>query len=319
MAKVTPTYNAGVDGDDFVPSTFEELGDMIGKVAKQIIRENTTENHLSVFDKGFVENGDTIEEAVVELAESQAYDSDGAHTLDRETSAKFAVKYFKSWTPKVFKKTLDYSELRKVLLKENAVAEKATMVISSTTEGDKQEQYENIRDLMKWGRAVADGGTGAVLVNAETVAYDTTNSSIDYKGVLVAMKNAVSGMSFVNASYNSASLKRRTRKEDIVILMPYQLKNKLDVDDLAGVFNLDKAEIKDRIIEIDSGNESGYYYVYVVDKNAVLDFTRLYEMLTQLNAEGRFWNYYLHTDRLYGLSALFDACYIKIANTAPGA
>ena len=28
-----------------------------------------------------------------------------------------------------------------------------------------------------------------------------TNSSIDYKGVLVAMKNAVSGMCFVNNSY----------------------------------------------------------------------------------------------------------------------
>ena len=53
------------------------------------------------------------------------------------------------------------------------------------------------------------------------------------------------------------------------------------------------------------------------DKNAVLDFTRLYEMLNQLNAEGRFWNYYLHTDRLYALSGLFDACYIKVANTAP--
>ena len=191
------------------------------------------------------------------------------------------------------------------------------MVISSTTEGDKQEQYEDIRDMMKWGRQVADGGTGAVLVNAETVAFDTTNSSIDYKQVLVAMKNAFSGMKFVNASYNSAELKRRTKEEDIYVLMPYQLKNKLDVEELAGVFNLDKAEIKERIIETDSGNESGYYYIYIVDRNAVLDFTRLYEMLNQLNAEGRFWNYYLHTDRLYALSPLFDACYIKIASQAP--
>ena len=319
MAKVTPTYSGGTDGDDFVPTSFEEMGDMIGKIAKSIIRENTAQDHLSVFDKGFVENGESIEEAVVEMAESQAYDEDGAHTLDRETSEKFAVKYFKAWTAKVFQKTIDYSEIRKVLTKDKTAADVATKIISSMSEGDIQEKYEAVRDLLKWGRAVADGGTGAVLVNAETVAYDTTNSTIDYKATLVAMKNAISGMKFVNTSFNSISLKRRTRPEDIYIVMPYQLKNKLDVEELAGVFNLDKAEIKERIIETDAGNESGYYYIYILDRHAVLDFTRLYEMLNQLNAEGHFWNYFLHTERLYALSPLFDACYIKVANTAPGA
>jgi len=317
MARVNPTYAGGTNGDDFVPTTIEELGDMVGKIAKSIIRENSTENHLSVFDKGFVDNGDTIEEAVVLLAESQAYDATGAHTLDRETSKKFAVKYFKNWTPKTYKKTIDFSELRKVLMNEKSAADVSAMVISSTTEGDKQEQYEDIRDMLAWGRQSADGGTGAVLIRAETVNYDSVNSSIDYKSVLVAMKNAFSGMKFVNNSFNSASIKRKTKEEDIYVLMPYQLKNKLDVEELAGVFNLDKAELKKRIIETDKGNENGFYYIYIVDRNAVLDFTRLYELLNQLNAEGRFWNYYLHTDRLYALSGLFDACYIKVANTAP--
>ena len=317
MARVNPTYGAGVNGEDYEPTTIEELGGMIGKIAASVIRENTTEQHLAVFDKGLVENGDTIEEAVVLLAESQAYDREGAHTLDRETSTKFAVKYFKNWTPKTFKKTVDFSELRKVLIGSKSVSDESAKVVSSTTEGDKQEQYEDIRDMMAWGRQSADGGTGACLVNAETVAYDDVNDSIDYKQTLIAMKDAISGMKFTNTSFNVANIKRRTRAEDIYILMPYKLKNRIDVEELAGVFNLDKAEIKDRIIETDMVNENGYYYIYIVDKFAVLDYTRLYEMLNQLNAEGRFWNYYLHTDRLYALSGLFDACYIKVANTAP--
>ena len=319
MSRVSPTYGSGVGGGSYEPTTIEELGNMIGKVAKSIIRENSTVNHLAVFDKGLVDNGDTIEEAVVLLAESQAFDPTGAHTLDRETSAKFAVKYFKQWTEKTFKKSVSLSELRKVLTNKNSAADISAMIVSSTTEGDRQEQYEDIRNMLAWGRQEADGGTGKCLVKAETVAYDTTNSSIDYKEVLVAMKNAISGMKFVNTSFNTASVKRRTLPEDIYILMPYVLKNKIDVEELAGVFNLDKAEIKDRIIETDATNESGYYYIYVVDRNAILDFTRLYEMLNQLNAEGRFWNYYLQVDRLYAISELFDACYIKVANSAPAA
>ena len=316
MAKVSPTYGGGVAGDDYTPTTIAELGDMIGKVAYSVIYENSTKDHLAVFDKMPINKGDTIEQAVVELAESLAYDADGDDALKREDSIKFAVKYFKNWTRAKFKKTVDIAEMRKVLSQENDVADVSAKIVSSMTEGDKQEKYENVRDLMTWGRQSADGGTGAVLVRAETVAFDATNSTIDYKGTLVALKNAVSGMKFVNTSFNSISLKRRTRPEDIFILMPYQLRNKIDVEELAGVFNLDKAEIKDRIIETDTGVESGYYYIYVVDKHAILDFTRLYEMIDEKNADGLFWNYYLHVERLYALSPLFDACYIKVAAQA---
>ena len=317
MSRVSPTFDDGVGGANYEPTSIEELGGMIGKIAKSVIKENTTENRLSVFDKGLVDNGDTIEQAVVLLAQSQAYDSTGAHTLDRETSAKFAVKYFKDWTAKAYKKTIDLPELRKVLNGGVSVAEESAKVVSSTTEGDRQEQYEDIRDMMAWGRQSADGGTGAMLVRAATVNYDSVNDSIDYKGILVALKDTISGMKFTNPGFNVAGIKKRTKPEDIFILMPYQLKNRIDVEELAGVFNLDKAEIKDRIVEIDTTNESGFYYIYVVDRWAVLDYTRLYEMLNQLNAEGHFWNYYLHTERLYGLSGLFDSCYIKIANSAP--
>lgn len=313
---VSPTYQGGTNGGDYTPTTITELGSMIGKIAYSVIRENTAEDHLAVFDKMPINKGDTIEQAVVKMAESLSYDADGDDALKREDSVKFAVKYFKSWTRKKFKKTVDVPEIRKVLTNEIDVADVSAKIVSSMTEGDKQEKYENVRDLLTWGRQSADGGTGAVLVRAETVAFDSTNSTIDYKQVLVALKNAVSGMKFVNDDFNSISLKRRTRPEDIYILMPYQLKNKLDVEELAGVFNLDKAEIKNRIIETDTGLEgSRYYYIYVVDKHAILDFTRLYEMMDEKNADGLFWNYYLHTERLYALSPLFDACYIKVDAT----
>ena len=309
---VSPTYSGGVAGTSYEPTTITELGGMIGKIAYSVIRENTANDPLAVFDKMPVNKGDTIEQAVVQMAESLSYDEDGDDALKREDSLKFAVKYFKGWTRKKFKKTVDIPEIRKVLSKDIDVSDVTSKIVSSMTEGDKHEKYLNVRDLLTWGRQSADGGTGAVLVRAETVNFDATNSTIDYKGVLVALKNAVSGMKFVNTSFNSISLKRRTRPEDIYILMPYQLKNKLDVEELAGVFNLDKAELKERIIETDSGIEGGSYYIYVVDKHAVLDFTRLYEMVDEKNADGLFWNYYLHTERLYALSPLFDACYIRV-------
>lgn len=314
MAKVSPTYSSGTNGEDFVPNSIAELGNMIGKIAYSVIRENTAQDKLAVFDKAKIDNGDTIEQAVVKMAESLAYDEEGLDALKREDSVKFAVKYFNDWTRSKFKKTVDVPEIRQVLLGNKDVSDISSKIVSSMTEGDMQEKYENVRDLVSWGRQTADGGTGNVLVKYATIPYDTLNSSINFKKTLEEMKNAVDGMKFVNTDFNTANLKRRTRDEDIYILMPYQLKNAIDVNDLAGVFNLSKAEVEARIITTDTGKEGTNqdYYIYIVDKHAVLDFTRLYEMVDELNADGLFWNYYLHVSRLYALSPLFDACYIKV-------
>ena len=85
-------------------------------------------------------------------------------------------------------------------------------------------------------------------------------------------------MKFVNTTFNSISLKRRTREEDIYILMPYQLRNRIDVNDLAGVFNLDKAEIKGKIIETVELN-----HTYVDDNKiikAISEVTNIKDKIT---------------------------------------
>ena len=310
MASPVYSFSGGVAPANFTPNQISDLGSMLGKVAYQIIREVDAEDKLSVFNKMPVDNGDTIENVIVNLASAQAYDSTGAGALSRKTPS-LSVKYFNNWTRNKFETTVDISLIRKVLQTGQGAPDLSSKIVGVLGESDKYEKYTQMKNLFKWGR---QDQTGKVLKLFDTVAYGTT--SIDYKGVLQSLKNVISGMQYVNTSFNTASVNRRTKPEDIVILMPYKLKNMLDVEELAGVFNLDKAEIKNKIIEIDTDAETisskSTYAIYVVDKNAVLSFTRLYEMADQKNADGLFWNYFLHTERMYALSPLFDCGYILV-------
>lgn len=310
MSSPSYTFTGGDTPANYTPNKITEVGSMIGKVAEQIIREFSAANPLSVFEKMPVKNGDTIEQVFVKMASAEAYDSTGANALSRVTP-EYAVKYFSDWTRSKFRHTVDVSEMRKVLTTGKGVSELSSKVVSVLGESDKHEKFTQMKNLLAWGR---QDGSGKVLKLISTVNYGATG--IDYKGVLKALKNAVSGMKFVNSDFNTASLVRRTKPEDIYILMPYALKNEIDVEELAGVFNLDKAEIKARIIELDtttteiSGKDT--YSIYIVDKNAILDYTRLYEMADQKNADGLFWTYFLHTERMYGISPLFDCGYINV-------
>ena len=310
---ITTNYDGGVAPGSFTPNSVSDLGSMLCKVAEQVIREVSADDKLSVFDKMPVDNGDTIEQAVVKLASPRSYDKTGANALSRKTPA-IAVKMFNSWTRLVFDTTVDIAQMRKVLTTGKGASELSTKVVASLSEGDKFTKYKFMKDLLAWGR---QDGTGKVFVQKANV--EMSGGAVNYKEVLVQMKNIISGMQYVNADYNSAELPRRTLKDDIYLLIPYKLKNRLDVEELAGVFNLEKDRIDAHIIEldIDESDFGGKYLpVYIVDKWAMLDYTRLYEMADQKNADGLFWNYFLHTERLYGISPLFDACYFWVQTQA---
>lgn len=309
---VVINYGAGQSSSGYSPNDYEEFG-MIGKVAMQIIRGVEGKNPLSVFKKMPVDNGDTIEQAVVKLVDATAYDPTGAGALTRDDRVKMAVQYFKNWSRFTYKTTVDIAKVRKVLLADKGAGDIAERLVSELSQSRIHDEFQNVKGLLYWGTTYdswAYVANTSLLVKKDDV--DLVDGKTDYKGILKQMKDLVKGMQFVSTAYNRAGIKRSTKEEDIIIVMPYTLKNAIDVDELAGVFNLDKAELRNKIIETD---DTEHKYVYVLDKNAVLDFTRLYEMADQKNADGLFWNYFLHVEDLYALSPLFDGCFFEYDTT----
>lgn len=300
---VAKTYGTGYGSGTYTPNVSTEF-DMIGKVALQLIKEVTAKNPLSVFEQYTVDNGDTIEQAVVKMLQSSAYDPTGANALTPDRTQKFAVSYFKDWDRETYKTTVDKAELRKYLIGQLSDTEVASRLVAQLSESDKNEKFGYLKGLLNYG-VTGSVFTDVTYSGGSSNPIDITNG--DYKGMLKTIKNTVKAFQFVSSNFNNAGIDQRSEASDIYIVMPYDLKNALDVDELAGVFNLDKAEIKDKIIETDD-TSSGH--VFVLDRRAVVVATRLFELENQKNAEALVWNYYLHVDRMYALSELFNSAYI---------
>lgn len=317
MSSPTYTFTPGATGANFVPNSIQELGDMVCKLSLQFIRGVESFNPLAKFKKKAPTNGDTIEQAIVKMASAEAFDPTGASALIKK-DPEIAVKYFNTWNKRKFHTSISKITMTKVLEKDAPLSDITGPVISSLTEGDKDEDFTQEKALLKWGR---QDQNGKVLKLYDTIPT-TADGKIDYKNVLISLKDTVEGMKFCNASFNTSSLKRKTNESDIYIFMPYQLKNRIDVDELAGVFNLEKTELKERIITIDTGKEEisniDTYVIYVLDRNALAIYNRYYDMDNQKNADGAFWNYFLHSEDMYGLSSLFDCGYILVQTEVVG-
>lgn len=267
---------------------------MIGKTAKTIIRGVTGDNRLAELHRGMIENGESVEDVVFGLVEGSALVDTVPGTPFSAPEATPNVVYFKDWNTVQYATGLTQRKLRKYLTEGKSVEEVAAIVAGQLAQSAETDDYENIRDMF------LNADVNTTVVDAYDVGL--VNAPTTYKGLLKAMKDVVALMKFTNDKCNKASIKRRTLPEDIVILMPYKIFNALEVDELAGVFNLSKAELQERIILTDSTETA----VYLFDKNAVQVWTRLYEMSEAWDAQQLRMNYFLTTDRLYGISPLYD-------------
>lgn len=308
---ITNNFVPAVDGANYVPNTYSSLDDMIGKIAHQIIKEVDTKDPLAVFDKVPVDNGDTIEQAIVKLVDASAYDPTGAGALTRETAVSVAVRYFNNWQRHTYKKTIDYSMIRKVMTTGRGAEEVADKIVSAMSNSRIHDKFKSLVALLQWGRAVGSYDALTAVIQSSTTIAAGSDGRIDAKAILRALKNTVKGFTFVSTDFNVPALKQSTPLDNIYIVMSYKMKNALDIDELAGVFNLEKTEIGARIIEIDDDDE----YIYVLDERAILDYTRLNEMVSQINADGLFYNYFLHIEDLFAISPLFNTYCIVTAGT----
>lgn len=311
---VATKYGYGVNSDNYeaaINATYK----MAEKIARQVIRNVTTQDRLALFNKEPINNGTTVEEVVVGLLEAQGY-SGSVTAFANKATVNLYVKYYSDWTRCKFATTVDEKEIRKVMLSENPAETLANKITSALVESDKQDKYERLLGLFDYASKVpVSGDPDYVSGNTDPRAMVKIGTAIDlsadggYKKLLTAIKNTISGMKFVNATFNKAGIKRATFADDIVMLMPYKVKNALDVNELAAIFNLEKDKLDARIVDVDTDGK-----VYIVDRNAILMLTRLYRMTSWFNPDELYMNFWLHVERMYAISLLWDCCFIEVTN-----
>ena len=207
---VANNFKPVTDGAAYQPSTVEEFNNMIGKVGKQMIREVTALNPLNVFNKGYMQKGDTLEVVVTKLVEASAYDRTGANALARNTVEKLLARYNNAWLRRVFETTVDIPEIRQVLVSGSDSSDIATKIVSELAESRTDDKYQRLKALLKWGATNGSlDQTPTAFVNAGDVKKNA-DGAIDYKGILKKIKDTVSGMKYVNTTFNAVGLKRTT-------------------------------------------------------------------------------------------------------------
>ena len=169
-------------------------------------------------------------------------------------------------------------------------------VVASLRNGDADKIYQSLKGLLLHAKA-----------SMTAFADDPTPTTIE--NLMLAIRNAITDFEFTNNKY--CAKKHATLKENVRIIIPAKLVNKIDVIYLANLLNVERAEMDALFWKIDTDDN----VVYVVDKNAIGYFTKNTEGYTEIRKPLRKMIFYYDNDKLYYYSDFFKATYITFTPT----
>ena len=297
-------------GSDAFPNNVNDVLQLIETIASQRITAVNSANRLvdATFDYD-VQNGRVVQEAIIEMAKSYAYDKNALDRAPKDPTVH--VRYFDNYTERQFETTIRTDDIRKIIAnKGQGVEDIVAQILSTLTAGESNEDFENTR---------------ALILNDYVPDYSEIlrGKPKNLKGVIYAARNMYNHLKSNNsdltegAGTNNAFISA-TPAEDIRVAMTESLLNLIDVVELANIFNLTKEELFGVMVVIPDSDlpVEKKYKVVVYDRKAMGKALFAYDFTQEFVAKGRFRNEYLTVSRAYFYNELFKACQLVCTDAA---
>lgn len=291
------------------------MNGLLEPIALQLLHDVQSENPLfEVFEREPVDTAKEIEEIIIGDANVEEYDATGKTALTPRDTWNIA-RYYNEYDHKVYTTTKYRNEIRSISISpENEARYVASLVNGLARKRDDwtyEKQKAILKDITttypKLKAATITAGDSAVMGEALTIAIRDTIDNLRFKNFNFVANNI--------DNETSTKFKQRAYLEQIRIIVPYKVFNRLNIGWLANVYNLDKTELLSKIVTIDTDDG----IVYVIDKRSVFRYPQTDEILEQENAEGNFTTYFLHVNAMMGFSPLFKFAFIDASAMNPAA
>lgn len=309
MATVSTIDITALEGSDQFPVNINDVYGLIETIASQNIRAVKSANKIvDGFYEYDVENGKVIEEAIIEMAQAQAFDKDAFAFTPSDPALR--VRYFNNYESAQFEQTVRRNDIRKILADKGIGLETViAQILDSLTQGEGYDDFQKMR---------------TALFTADVTDYNTVigGNPASMKGVIYALRDAYNHLKSNNSDLTAEDFVSSTPEEDIRIAITPKLLNLIDVVELANIFNLEKEELFGKIVVVDvddQADSSNYYKAIVYDRKAFGRATRLYEYSQDISGRGLFTNHYLTVERAYFHNGLFKAAKIDCTAAATAA
>lgn len=299
----------------------EFLNALINRIARVVVTSKSYENPWNMFKKGFIEMGETVEEIFIDLIKPFQYDPAVAENelFKREKpDVKSAFHYINY--QKFYKVTIERQTLRKAFLTYDGVTDLISDITKQLYTSMNYDEFQSMKYML--AVALLNG-----FVKTTQVDTDTADAGA------IAFKSTSDLFTFMNTDYNPVGVHTVTEKNEQYLIVNSLYNAKMDVDTLATAFNMSKAEFMGHRVVVDSfgkldverlavlfADDPNYIEIgedeltlldaipaVLVDENWFQIYDNLLQFTDVENAQGLYWNYFLHAWKTFSISPFSQA------------
>lgn len=297
----------------------EFLSALVNRIGRVLITSKMYENPWSMFKKGMLEFGETIEEIFVNIAKPFQFDPAVAETnlFKREIPDVRSAFHIMNYQ-KYYKTTIQNDQLRQAFLSWQGITDLIAKIVDAMYTGANYDEFQTMKYML--AKNVLNGRMYPVTIPAVT--------SDNMKTIVSTIKGVSNNFEFLSDKYNIAGVQNNSKKSEQYLLINSNFDATMDVEVLASAFNMDKAEFLGKRVLVDSfgtldiarlnilfANDPTYTEIstdelkaldaipcILVDENWFMIFDNYYNFTEQYNGEGLYWNYWYHVWKTFSIS-----------------
>lgn len=289
----------------FDPMNRQYLNDcvwsMVNRIGLTVMAQNAPfENPLSVFKKENLYWGSTVQEIAVKWIKAHGY-KDNAEDLLKMHRPEAAVWFYEMNRRDQYPISWTDDELRQAFVDDFGLNRFVAQIMETPRNSDNYDEMNIMLALIRH----YEQNLGFYKVHLDAVPSDETTA----KTLLKALRTTAGRMQFPSTQYNALNvtdIPAYANPQQMVLLIEPEYLASLDVDALSAVFQLDKADVPYRIIQVPSLGIPGAV--------ALLVSTDWYQVRDTLYGNTQFYNpqtlsntMYLNHWGIYGVSP-FTPC-----------
>lgn len=323
VPKATPNANSirqiGAVIMDYPALQNEFLNALVNRIGRVLITSKMYDNPWSMFKKGMLEFGETVEEIFVNMAKPFQFDPAVAESnLFKREIPDVRVAFHIMNYQKYYKSTVSNDQLRQAFLSWQGITDLIAKIVDAMYTGANYDEFITMKYML--ARHILDGHMYPVQIpNVETA---------NMKQIVSKIKGVSNQYEFQSNKYNLAGVYTHTLKRDQYMLINSMFDAEMDVEVLASAFNMSKAEFMGQRVLVDSfgsldkerlaelfADDTTFKMpteseltaldaipVILVDRDWFMIFDNFYNFTEQYNGEGLYWNYWYHVWKTFSVS-----------------
>ena len=309
--------NIGMSFQEYTPLFNEFVTAFFNKIGKTTIEQKMFENKLKRFKGEAILSGKDIEEIFLNPATAEGnYDPNGTNPLGRRPAPDAKVAYHRMNRQYYFAKSLGDIDYLRVFQNEATLDNWMTAIINSIYAGDELDEWYSMKNILAtYGvnrDEIGDIATVKGYFNVAVPEITATTAETACKTFLKTVRKLSADISYPSDQYNMTNVMTQTKKQNQILFVHKDVLAETDVEVLAKVFNLGKADIETQIVELDDfgsldENYDGTTYALLVDDDFFRVHDTLVHMEPQRNAQGLFTNWFYHHHQILSASPFKNA------------